>query len=230
MIQHHPDDTLLMTLAAGTLDAGTALVLAAHVEGCRQCRAHVCDYEALGGALLVEQEPALLAPESLARTLEMLDQPSRVATTPAHAAAASAKRAAAAAANIRAQPPAGLIWPRSLAGCSTTPWRWLAPGMRWSRVTVPHDAQANVFMLRIGSGKSLPLHTHSEVELTQILYGSFHDGRALFGPGDFDEADGDIRHQPVVEPGGECICIAAVKGRVVFDGAIARWMGQLVGM
>jgi putative transcriptional regulator len=66
--------------------------------------------------------------------------------------------------------------------------------------------------------------------MTQILYGSFHDGRALFGPGDFDEADGSFRHQPVVEAGGECICIASVQGKVMFDGAVARWMGALVGM
>lgn len=224
MIQHHPDDALLMALAAGTLHSGPALVLATHVESCPRCQARVCDYEALGGALLEDSEPVLLAPQALASTLDRLD---RLDAAPAHAAG---RRAAAAAPQIRATPPAGLQWPRSLRGCSSTPWRWLGPGMRWSRVTLPYDPQANVFMLRIGAGKSLPQHTHSDCELTQILYGSFHDGRALFGPGDFDEADGSIRHQPVVEAGGECICIAAVSGKVVFDGAIARWMGGLVGM
>ncbi len=219
-IRHHPDDALLMALAAGTLESAAALVLSVHVEGCPQCRARVADYEAVGGVLLEQQAPALLAPDSLARTLQQLDSPATAPVPGRHVAAAG----------VRARPPAGLRWPRSLAGCTSTPWRWLGPGMRWSRVTLPHDPQANVFMLRIGAGKSLPLHTHSDNELTQILYGSFHDGRALFGPGDFDEADGSIRHQPVVERDGECICIAAVKGRVLFDGAIARWMGGLVGM
>jgi len=62
------------------------------------------------------------------------------------------------------------------------------------------------------------------------LYGSFHDGRALFGPGDFDAADGSIHHQPVVQAGGECVCLASVTGKVMFDGAIARMLGSLVGM
>ena len=76
----------------------------------------------------------------------------------------------------------------------------------------------------------LPQHTHSDSELTQVLYGTFHDGRALFGPGDFDETDGSIRHQPTVQAGGECICLASVQGRVLFDGAVARVLGALVGM
>lgn len=102
--------------------------------------------------------------------------------------------------------------------------------MRFSRVMVPGAPEANVMLLRIGAGKYLPQHTHSGTELTQILYGRFHDGRALFGPGDFDVADGEIHHQPVVQDGSECICLAAVEGRLQFDGVIARWYGSLVGM
>ena len=102
--------------------------------------------------------------------------------------------------------------------------------MRWSRLHLPQDPAANVFLLRIGAGKFLPPHTHSELEPTQVLWGSFHDGRALFGPGDFDAADGDIHHQPVVQAGSECICLASVDGRVVFDSFLARTLGSLVGM
>ena len=222
MIHHHPDDARLATLAAGTLASGPSLLAAIHVEGCSRCQARLQDYEAVGGVLLEEIEPALLAPQALTDTLARLDR--------LDDAAPATRRTVPAPAQIRARPPAGLQWPRSLRGCASTPWRWLGPGMRWSRVTLPHDPQANVFFLRIGAGKCLPLHTHSDLEMTQILYGSFHDGRALFGPGDFDETDGSIRHQPVVEPAGECICIAAVEGKVMFDGTVARWMGALVGM
>ena len=224
-INHHPDDALLMALAAGSLESGPALVLAAHVEACPRCQARVSDYETVAGVLLEEIEPAVLEPQALADTLARLDAPPRHVKVLARKAAGAAE-----AAGIRATPPPGMAWPRSMQGCTSTPWRWLGQGMRWSRLTLPYDSQANVFMLRIGAGKCLPQHTHSDVELTQILYGSFHDGRALFGPGDFDEADGSIKHQPVVQPDGECICIASVSGKVEFDSAIARWMGSLVGM
>jgi putative transcriptional regulator len=39
-----------------------------------------------------------------------------------------------------------------------------------------------------------------------------------------------VHHQPVVQDGCECICLAAVQGRVLFDGFIARQLGALVGM
>jgi putative transcriptional regulator len=126
--------------------------------------------------------------------------------------------------------PDGMSWPRALQQCSATRWHWLAPGMRWSRVTLPADPQAKLFLLRIGAGMKLAWHTHSENELTQVLHGSFHDGRALFGPGDFDQADGDIHHQPVVQASSECICLASIEGKMLFDGAVARALGALIGM
>jgi putative transcriptional regulator len=106
----------------------------------------------------------------------------------------------------------------------------MGPGMRWSRVELPHADDANVFLLRIGAGKALANHTHSGLELTHVMCGSFHDGRARFAAGDFDAADGSVRHQPVLEAGAECICLASVEGRLVFDSAIARAIGSLVGI
>jgi putative transcriptional regulator len=225
MIRHHPDDSLLLSLASGMIDGGTGVVVAAHVERCAHCQGRVRDLEAVGGALLETVEPALLAPQALASTLERIDAP---ATAPSPRGLLPAPPAGAAVA--RAQLPGGLPWPHSMRSCSISRWHWLGPGMRWSRVRLAHDRTANVFLLRIAAGKCLPQHTHSDRELTQVLYGAFHDGRALFGPGDFDEADASVLHRPVVQPGSECVCIASVKGKVLFEGAIARTLGALVGM
>ena len=217
-IHHHPGDEWLVALAAGRLESGPALVIDAHVEGCAHCRERVRHYETLGGALLETLEPALLAPEALARTLAAIDNVPAPGIAPVRPP------------TPKPPLPPGIAWPRSLRDCSVMRWRWLGPGMRWSRVTLPHDPAANVFLLRIGAGKCLPRHTHSDVELTQVLCGSFDDGRATFAQGDFDAADGTIRHQPVVHSGAECICLASVRGKVLFDGAIARLFGSMVGM
>lgn len=216
MIRHHPADDLLLALAAGTLSAGPSVVVASHLESCAHCRERMQVLEAIGGTLLEEMAPAPLPSQALGRTFAAIDAP------PAAARPAPA--------GTRPALPEGMRWPRALRGCTATPWRWLGPGMRWSRVTLPQDSASNVFLLRIGAGKNLPMHTHSESELTQVLHGSFHDGRALFGPGDFDEADGDILHQPVVQAHGECICLASVQGRVLFQGLVARTFGALIGM
>jgi len=222
-IQHHPDDDLLLAQANGRLEAGTGLVLASHLELCDTCRQRLRLLEVLGGVLLDELEPADLADDALARTLARIDRHDRLVA----ARAAAPRRIKA-----TAPPPLpeGARWPRSLSHCSATPWRWIGPGMRWSRVSVPEAPEANVFLLRIAAGKYLPQHTHRGLELTQVLSGRFHDGRMLFGPGDFDAADGSIHHQPVVQDGAECICLASVDGKLHFDGAIARFFGSLVGM
>jgi len=218
MIHHHPDDDLLLAHAAGSLPRGPSLVVASHVEGCSYCRGRMRIFESVGGRMLDDLEPAALPPEALAKTLAAIDAPAPQAATRTRAQI------------VRPDLPAGLEWPRALRDCGATRWRWLGPGMRWSRVMLPHDEAANVFLLRIGAGRKLPLHTHSDYELTQVLYGSFNDGRALFGPGDFDEADGSIRHQPTVQANGECICLASVEGKMLFDGTLARALGALVGM
>lgn len=221
-IRHHPADELLLSLVSGALPIGLRLVTQTHLELCPACRERVAMLRAVGGAVLDEQPEAAMRADALARALDRIDQleqAERADGTPTPR-------------KVPAPPPlpAGAIWPKALAGCSATRWRWLGPGMRWSRVTVPDAPEANVFLLRIGAGKYLPQHTHRGTELTQIIYGHFHDGRALFGPGDFDLADDDVHHQPVVQDGSECICVAAVDGRLHFDGLIARWFGSLVGM
>ncbi|GKT25837.1 ChrR family anti-sigma-E factor [Acidovorax sp. SUPP3334] len=221
-IQHHPADEVLLAQAAGHLSAAASLLVRTHVDMCAHCRERLCTLDMVGGVLLEGMAPAMLQPDALARTLAVLDGPDRHARPRPGPVRGGSSRPAGW--------PEGAFWPGALDACKVSPWHWLGPGVRWSRVTVPGDADANVLLLRIGAGKRLPQHTHSDVEWTQVLHGAFHDGRALFGPGDFDGADTQVHHQPVVEAGGECICLAGIEGRVLFDGAMARWVGALVGM
>jgi putative transcriptional regulator len=216
-IHQHPADDLLLSLAAGQLAAGPALVVSSHVEACAVCAGRVRMLESAAGCLLDELPPATLRAGALDDALAAIDGVPARRTRPAT--------------SLGLPPlPAGAVWPRALAGCTATRWRWIGPGMHFSRVQLPYDAQANVFLLRIAAGKYLPSHTHSETELTQVLHGSFHDGRAQFAAGDFDAADSAVRHQPVVQAGSECICLASVEGRVLFDGLVARRLGALMGM
>ena len=217
-IRHHPADELLLAHASGTLPAGMRAVVAVHLELCAECRHRVAQLRAVGGSLLEDQPEAALNDDALSRALARIDD-------------LQADQPAAPRKALPPPPlPVGAVWPRALAGCSATRWRWLGPGMRWSRVTLPTAPDANVFLLRIGAGKYLPSHSHTGNELTQIIYGHFHDGRALFGPGDFDQANGDVHHQPVVQDSGECICVATLDGKLAFDGMVARWLGSMVGM
>ena len=112
------------------------------------------------------------------------------------------------------------------------PWRWrfVHPGFRWRRVTLPEAPDANVIMLRVGAGQKVPQHTHTGTEYTQVLTGAFSDSFGRYRAGDCVEADEDVDHQPVVDPDGECICLAAVDGRLRLDSWIGRMLQPLIGI
>lgn len=226
MIRHHPEDTLLLAHAAGQLPAGPAIVVASHIESCPHCCERMHELEAVGGALLETAEPVLLEPQALARALAAIDGGDLVHPM------TSARPGQPAVSPAAAWPelPAGARWPQALRGCTIAPWRWVGPGMHWSRVTMPHDPEGNLFLLRIRAGRKLPTHSHSELEMTQVIHGAFHDGRHRFEAGDFDGADDSVHHQPVVAADGECICLATVQGRLLPAGFIARTIGRLVGI
>lgn len=218
MINHHPADDLLLALAAGSLDGGQSLLVGVHLESCAPCRSRLHMLQALGGELLAATEPKALTAHALDAAL------ARIGAPPPPAPERS----------TRAQPfpalPEGTAWPASFRRCTVSPWHRLGPGVRWSRIAMPYASPGGLFLLRIAPGNSLPRHTHRGIEHTQVLCGAFDDGRATFGPGDFDTADEDVHHQPVVHASGECVCLAYVGERLRFDGWLASMLGRAIGM
>ena len=222
MIHHHPDDALLMSLAAGTVAAGPAVVIAAHIERCPRCSIRLKEFETIGGELLEQLQPALLPSDALPRLFARIDS----LPMEAH----RGQRAASAAQNgPQAIMPAGMTWPRSLHGSQVKPWRRLGPGVRWTRVTLP-GGNANLHLLRVASQKALPVHGHRGGELSQVLHGAYVDGDKHFGVGDFIEAGDEDRHRPVVTVDDECVCLVSLEGHVAFDGPLARLLGSFLGM
>ena len=126
------------------------MLAASHVEACAHCRERLRVLEAAGGAMLEDLAPEALSSDALARTMAAIDAPQRAAdvarTTDGSPAAARPK-----ACDGRGR----------CSDCVATPWRWIGPGMRWSRVTLPSDPAAKVFLLRIGAGRKLAMHTHA---------------------------------------------------------------------
>ncbi|MFN3835183.1 MAG: cupin domain-containing protein [Glycocaulis sp.] len=63
-------------------------------------------------------------------------------------------------------------------------------------------------LVRLMPGGGIPDHDHGGEELTLILSGAFHDGRALFRAGDLCAAMPGTRHRPRVTGSEPCICLA----------------------
>ena len=71
-------------------------------------------------------------------------------------------------------------------------------------------------------------HTHTGIELTCVLKGSFSHVGGRFGPGDFDYGDDTLDHQPLV--GGEepCVCLVAMTGDLRMNGFFGRLISPFV--
>ena len=213
---HHPTDETLMRFAAGTLAAGPAIVVNAHLAHCTACHAHVDKFQALGGALLEEIEPTALSATALSDVLALID---------AEEATAAPFTPPLAPVEIE-----GIPLPDALRGCDIGRWRWIGPGMKMSRVGVPHDPDANLILLKVGPGRALPDHGHVGTEFTYIVSGSFTDRFGTFRPGDLAEMDEDVEHQPIVDKDGDCICLAAMEGKMRFKGMIGRMLQPIFGI
>lgn len=208
-----------MALCNGRAAAGAGLVLRTHLEACARCRDRLRLLDEVGGLLLEDAEPAPLAADAFARNLALIAEAERLDGAPEGL-------------SVHAPPtlPEGVRWPAPLLQCRATPWRWMSRGIRWSRLTPPGAPEDAVLVLRVAAGRRLPRHTHGGVELTQVLHGHFHDGRALFGPGDLATADATLHHEPRAQEGRECICAISIEGGLRFEGAIARAFAAVTGL
>lgn len=210
-IAHHPSDSILAEFANSAMDEAAALVVGSHVAQCATCRQTVRQCEVLGGAMLQDttmERPLLTGVDELLARLDA--EPTGVGKeTPATTA-----------------PPGDAASILSHYECGD--WRWIGPGIHWRKVSVPTEQGIRVFMLRARGGTSLPHHKHSGIEWTQVMEGAFVHAHGRFGPGDFDEADPTVEHDPVVEKGPDCICLVAMNGRLELQGILGKIMQPFV--
>mgnify|MGYP000949151192 CR=1 FL=1 len=223
--RHHLDEATLVSYAAGALSPGMVAVAATHLEACAHCRALLASAERIGGLLLGQQQPAEpRAPSFASLRADMLE---RLGAAPC--ASGTLGGAGAPAPQVPdtdqlpkpLQPYFGHSW-RALR------WRWMGPGIHMIRSA--KDSGDTLIMLKIAPGKSMPVHSHGGVELTQVLRGAYDDALGHFGPGDMADLDSDIEHQPVTSPGVPCICVAALDAPLRFPGWLARKLQPLVGL
>lgn len=217
---HHLDSSTLISYAASALATEVAIVAATHLEACAHCRSRLDEAERIGGRLVEQQQPCVPVagrlPELRASILQRLDEevPSLDAAAPSHRAPHVD--------DDRLPTP---LHPYFGASYRALKWRWMAPGVHCIRAT--DTKTGTLLLLKIGPGRSMPVHSHAGTELTQILRGSYHDALGHFAPGDVADLDSDVEHQPVTLPGTACICVSALDAPLRFPGWLARQLQPL---
>ena len=218
-IQHHLSDELLLDYATGALGEAWSLAVATHLALCPSCRAAHARLDSVGGALLADTVPETVSGAVLDKIMSLLDADEIELT------------------ETRSRPAGGGETPvlpdplrRYLGGdLATVSWRRL--GMGASQYVIPlGDHGATARLLRIPAGKPVPEHTHNGLELTLVLCGAFADATGTYGPGDLQEADETLEHQPHAAEGEDCICLAVTDAPLRFKSMAARLVQPLLGI
>ena len=213
MPDFHPGQELLMDYAAGSQREPVALLVATHLTMCPHCQAEVARLESLGGAMLESLEPEPLSDESLDHALARLETADAAEAAPA---------AAPPGGDPRLPPPL-----RDYVGGKLDGAAWKRRGV-FAELALLEDVPGfKTRLLRIKGGSTMPQHTHEGTELTLVLAGSFRDSAGHYRPGDVAQADASVDHQPVAEPGEDCLCLAVTDAPLRLTGRFGRYLNFL---
>ena len=211
-IAHHPSDSLLLAYAGGGADEAVSLVVATHMAFCADCRAQAAKLEAIGGSLLQDLPPAPMSKDALQSVLTKLDEIKPL--------------------ERRARPVSRDGTPevlRSYIGGDIRDMRWRRMGSNLSYVPLFRRGAVTARLLRGVPGAQTGAHRHGGQEYTLVLKGGFSDVTGSYGPGDLQMMEGDMRHNPVADPGEDCINLAVTTGPLKFEGWPHKILAPLFG-
>lgn len=198
---HHIPEPMLAAYAAGALPYPFAVLIAAHVSLCDECRARVDAHGVVGGLVMEGLAPAPISADGRARALAALD-----------ALGADAPRRK------------GFdIFPEPLAGMlGGKPPRWRLLGFGAKQAILWQGPAGSLRLLSIPAGQAVPDHGHAGLELTLVLAGSFSDAGGVYRKGDVEVADETLEHVPLAGSAEPCICAAATDAPLRFRGLVPR--------
>lgn len=211
-IAHHPDDALLVAYASGAADEATSLIVATHLHYCITCRMRAGEMETIGGTLLEELAPQPLASGALDATMAKLDKvlpyerprrmPSRDGTP-------------------------GVL--RAYLGGDLRDVHWHRMGPCLSYVPLFRRGGIAARLLRGVPGADSGPHSHQGLEYTLVLKGGYTDVTGSYASGDLQVMEAGQHHNPVADPGEDCINLAVTTGRLKFDSLIQKIAAPLFG-
>ncbi|SEQ57351.1 anti-ECFsigma factor, ChrR [Devosia sp. YR412] len=214
-IQHHPDIATLMSFSAGTLDHPYATVIATHLAMSEGGRETLRQIESIGGALLAEEPATAMSSGALNRLMDALGG-EKIEVIPHDQRGGGSLPLP-----VQDYLPGGLEAVR---------WKWTGPGVATADLAWGDDGKSRLMLLRVAGGRRVPEHGHGGHELTLILQGAYRDRFGVFARGDIADHDEDVEHQPIAEPGEDCICLVAVDAKLTFRGRLMRALQPLFGI
>ena len=220
-VQHHLDHATLVRFASGDLDEAFCVIVASHLVLCETCRHGARDAESIGGQLLEAVDQVPLRTDAIDEALDRIDNDKACNDDIQPA----IKKPVISKSDV--PEPLQHFVGASLAQLA---WKTVAPGIAKHTIKLPTSTKSSLYMLKIAAGKAVPEHGHGGNEMTLVLSGAYRDDMGIFGPGDIEDLDEHIEHQPKVLPEAPCICLVATEAPTRFKGFFSRMLQPLVGI
>ncbi len=221
MISHHPLEDMLIEYANGSLPAAESLLVASHASMCGECQCRIADFETIGAALMDSIDEASVDETSLRSVLNRIDG---LANETAAIADGNSSHDELDEETLTLVPPP--LRPMLTGSLTSLRWRRISRGLR--RAALGTYGSANVSLIEIRPGGSVPSHTHSSDEYTLVLQGAFQDKTGEYAAGDVAYADPDLDHRPRASSEGPCLCLTIEGGPVRLTGPVGRLLNSIV--
>ena len=215
MITHHLSDECLLEYAAGSLPEAESLVVASHLAMCSDCREQLEILEDVGAVLLEDGGVENVSNNSYEAVIRKIAAP------------------------LVEEPSRPIEFDESTLRLIPSPLRdyldgdlselsWRRSGRGIEEVSLMHQGDTRISLLRIRPGQKVPSHTHSGEEYTLILDGGYTDGNSHFGQGDISHLDGTVDHAPVADLGKPCLCLSVRTGPPRLTGVMGRILNPFI--
>lgn len=206
-------DTLLMRYAAGSLSKAEQLVIAVHVSLNLVSRRKVAHYEEIGGRIMQEVVPAPIEKDCLDSIFRRIDDCPPCEEKEKPKTLCPEKRAA------HADIP-DVVHMLLDGHCHERELCWSQKSgfdvIDLSPATA-NPCPLKLFLLRLKPHQKTLHHSHTGMEITVVLAGSYRDESGTYRKGDIAIiADGSFIHAPVAEEEG-CLCLTLASGPLRFQ-------------
>jgi len=220
-IKHHPDETTLMSFAAGSLPEALRAVVAAHLAVCETCRQEVALLDDIGGALLSDTPRSGLS--------DRVRPVFEVTKTACAGTDEDCSHHIPAEGGTHGDVPWPLV-PLVGTNVDEIPWKRLGLGLWHYPIQLSDGTKGDLRFLKVAPNRAMPDHGHGGAELTIVLKGAYSDHTGLYGRGDVADLDESVEHQPISDAHEGCVCLIASERPARFRGFIGRLVQPFAGL